>query len=222
MEKTGRLLRGVATIAAILALTCSLGAAAQGAEESFVKAQATFERGLRGSESDNEAAAEQFRRLTETDTGNPLYLAYYGSTFAVKARDAWLPWKKLKLGEQGLDLIDKALKRLTPEHDKLVLRQVPLGIETRLVAINTFFQVPDRFFHRYESGKTLLAETMTNPAFALSPPRIQARFHSQTALVAQKEGRKADEAAQLKRVLELDPQTPDAAQLHTRLKELGA
>lgn len=222
MEKTGNFRRmAVASVAAI-SLTFSLGAAAQGAEETFIKAQASFERGLRGSESDNEAAAEQFKRLSETETGNPLYLAYYGSTFTVKARDAWLPWKKLKLGEQGLDLIDKALKRLTPEHDKLVLRKVPVGIETRLVAINTFFQVPDRFFHRYESGKALLAETMKNPAFAQSPPQIQARFYSQTALVAQKEGRKADETAQLKRVLELDPGSPDMAQLQARLKELGA
>lgn len=222
MENARRLLRGVAATVAIVSLTCSLGAAAQGSEESFIKAQATFERGLHGSESDNEAATEQFRRLSETDSGNPLYLAYYGSAFTVKARDAWLPWKKLKLGEQGLDLIDKALKRLTPEHDQLALRKVPVSIETRLVAINTFFHLPDRYFHRYESAKALLAETMKSPAFAQSPPQIQARFYTQTALVAQKEGRKADEAAQLKRALELDPQSPDMAQLHARLKELGA
>lgn len=214
--------RMVAVGATAIALTFSLGAAAQPGEDAFVQAQASFERGLRGSESDNEAAAEQFKRLSETDTGNPLYLAYYGSTFAVKARDAWLPWKKLKLGEQGLDLIDKALKRLTPEHNQMALRKVPVGIETRLVAVNTFFQMPDRFFHRYESGKALLAETMKSPAFAQSPPRIQARFYAQSASVAQKEGRKADETMQLKRVLELDPQSSDVAQLQARLKELGA
>lgn len=214
--------RMVAVSATAIALTFSLGAAAQPGEDAFVQAQASFERGLRGSESDNEAAAAQFKRLSETDTGNPLYLAYYGSTFAVKARDAWLPWKKLKLGEQGLDLIDKALKRLTPEHDKLALRKVPVGLETRLVAVNTFLKVPDTFFHRYDSGKTLLAETMKNPVFAQSPPQFQARFYTQTALVAQKEGRKADEADQLRRALELDPQNPDMAQLQARLKELGS
>jgi len=200
---------------AALALGTAFGAAAQANPDALEQARAAFERGLRGSESDNEAASARFQQLSQAEPGNPLYLAYYGSTFTLKARDAWLPWKKLKLGEQGLDLIDKALKRLTPEQ-----AQAPLGIETRLVALSTFLKTPDQFFHRYDSGKALLDEIMKNPAFAHYPPRIQARFHAQAAGVARKEGKPAEEAAQLKRVLELDPQGGDAAR--ARLKELGA
>ena len=219
MNKT---LQYVRAATAALALSFTLVAAAQNSEDAFNKAQATFERGLRGSESDNEAAAAQFKQLSAQEPGNPLFLAYYGSTQAIMARDAWLPWKKLRLGEQGLDLIDKALKRLKPEHDKMLMRKIPVGIETRLVALNTFFQVPDQFFHRYDSGKTLLAETMKNPAFAQSPPEIQARLYFQAAFVAKKEGKTADEVAQLKRVLELDPQGKDVDAARARLKELGA
>ena len=207
---------------AALALCASLGAAAQGNEEAFNKAQVTFERGLRGSVSANESAAAQFKQLNEKEPGNPLFLAYYGSTQTILARDAWLPWKKLKLGEQGLDLIDKALTRLTPEHDKVLLRKIPLSLETQLVAVNTFFLVPDQFFHRYDSGKALLAETMKSPVFAQSPPQIQARLYFQAAFVAEKEGKPADEVAQLKRVLELDPQGGDAEAARARLKSLGA
>ena len=89
-------------------LFVSIIAAAQTSEEVFLNAEATFERGVRGSENDNESASAQFRQLSEADAENPLFLAYYGSTITIKARDAWMPWKKLKLGDQGLDLIDKA------------------------------------------------------------------------------------------------------------------
>jgi len=203
------------------ALIFGHGALAQGHEEAFNKAEAAFERGLRGSESDNEAASAQFKQLSQAEPGNPLFLAYYGSTLAIKARDAWLPWKKLKFGEQGLEQIDKAIKRLAPEHDKALPGKAPVGIETRLVAVETYLKVPDQFFHRYDSGKALLAETMKNPAFAQSPPQIQARFHLKAAVVAKKEDQPAEEKTQLKRALELHPQMKDADAARTRLKELG-
>ena len=205
-----------------LTLTVSNGAIAQHQEQAFAKAQESFQRALRGSEKDNEAAAEQFKQLSAADPGNPLYSAYYGSTFTLKARDAWAPWNKLKLGEQGLDLIDKSLKRLKPEHDRITLHGVPVGIETRLVAVSTYFQLPDRFFHRYDSGKALLAETMKSPQFIQSPPQIQARFHAQAALAAKQDGRTADEVAQLQRALQLDASGKNADSARARLKELGA
>ena len=203
-------------------LFVSIIAAAQTSEEVFLNAEATFERGVRGSENDNESASAQFRQLSEADAENPLFLAYYGSTITIKARDAWMPWKKLKLGDQCLDLIDKALKRLTAAHDKVVMRKIPVSVETRLVAISTFIQVPDKYFHRYDSGKALLEETMKSAVFMQSPPQIQARFYYQTALVAQQEGKKSDEITQLKRLLDLDPKSIDAGAARARLKALGA
>lgn len=189
--------------------------------EAFSAAQGRFEQGLRGSKKDNEQAAEQFRLLTEQEQGNPLYLVYYGSTFTVSARDAFMPWNKLKLGEQGLDIIDKALGMLGPEHDTAKINGVPVSLETRLVAVSTFLRVPDRYFHRYDAGKRLLAETMMSPIFRDAPPRIQARFHLQAAFMAQKGRRNAEEAQQLKRVLELDPQGRNADAARARLKEMG-
>ncbi|ABQ26615.1 hypothetical protein [Geotalea uraniireducens] len=189
--------------------------------EEFVTAQNRFEHGLRGSKSDNERAAEQFKSLSEQEQGNPLFLAYYGSTFTIRSRDAFMPWNKLKLGEQGLDIIDKALRMLAPEHDKVMMRGVPVSLETRLVAVSTFLKVPDKYFHRFDAGRSLLTETMKSRLFQVAPPQIQARFHFQAASVAQKEQKNAEEACQLKRVLELDPQGRDADAARARLKELG-
>ena len=221
MENIAKYWRTVAT-AVTVAMALPLAAAAQSSEDAFGKAQAAFERGVRGAESDNEAASAQFKQLSQAEPGNPLYLAYYGSTLAIKARDAWLPWKKLKFGEQGLEQIDKALKHLSPEHDKATPGRVPVGMETRLVALETFLKVPDQFFHRFDSGKALLNAAMHNPAFAQLPPQLQARFHWQAALVAKKENQPAEEKTQLMRALELDPRMSDVDAARNRLKELGA
>ena len=207
--------------AILLAILTGL-AQAEDHTQAFIDAQALFERGLRGSEKDNEAASERFKTLTEQEPGNPLFLAYYGSTYTLMARDALMPWKKLKLGEQGLELIDKALRQLTAEHDHLLFRGVPVSIETRLVAINTFLKVPDLFFHRFEAGRALLAKTMASPVFASAGAPIQARYHFQAAAIAEAQKKRDEERDHLKRVLELDPASADAPAARARLKEVAA
>lgn len=216
-------------LAALMGVVLQLGlagmASAQDGQEkldAFLSAQEQFEKGLRGTGDDNEKASGQFEKLVADYPGNPLFLAYYGSTFTIKANHVFLPWQRLKLGDKGLDMIDKALKQLTPEHETELVRGVPVSIETKLVAINTFLAVPDVFFHRYEPGKKLLEETMASPAFANAPPIIQARFHYQAAFVAKKSKDKAAEIKELKKTLELDPQGKDVAAAQSRLKELGA
>ncbi len=206
-----------------LLIAFPLNTLAQDNGNAFIKAQAVFEQGMRGSEHDNQNAGEQFKHLTELEPGNPLFMAYYGATYALKADHAWMPWTQLRFGEQGLELIDKALKLLSAEHDQILVRPaVPMSIETRLVAINTFLKVPDKYFHRYDAAKSLLAETMKGSLFAVSSPMIQARYHFQAAFVEQTEKKRENEVHHLKRLLELDSESLDAPAARTRLKELGA
>jgi tetratricopeptide (TPR) repeat protein len=190
--------------------------------DQFVAAQAQFELGLRGSEKDNKQAVAKFRALTEVEPDNPLYLAYYGSAITIQGRDALMPWKKMKLGETGLDFIDKALGKLEARHDaQLMPGGVPLSIEARLVAITTFLQMPNKYFHRLDRGRTLLAQTMKSEVFAKSPAFIQARYWFQAAVVARSDKHKDEETAALKRVTELDPQGIDVPAALKRSKELG-
>ena len=194
---------------------------AQDRTEAFSIAQALFEQGLLGSKKDNEQAAEQFKALSDQEHSNPLFLAYYGSATTVKSRDAFFPWSKLKLGEQGLDIIDKALKMVTPEHDTTMIKGVPVSVGTRLVAVSTFLQMPDKYFHRFAAGKSLLTETMNSRAFAAAPAHIKAAFHVQAATVARTDKQSSEEIRQLKQALELDPKGKAAPTVQARLKELG-
>jgi hypothetical protein len=192
-------------------------------EGAFIKAQAELESALRGGrKAVTESALQQFKQLSEQEPANPLFRAYHGSAYAIKGDDALMPWTRLKLTGQGLDLIDKALEQLTPQHDEVTLRGAPMGLETRLVAITTFLAVPDKHFHRLQAGKDLLTQAMNSAVFESASPQLKARFFYQAAIVARFEAKRSEEIDRLRKVLDLDAQSPDANDARARLKELGA
>jgi hypothetical protein len=41
-------------------------------------------------------AQDAFKELLQADASNPSLIAYYGSTFAMRARDGGAPWQKIK------------------------------------------------------------------------------------------------------------------------------
>ncbi len=188
----------------------------------FIAAQGDFEAALRGDGAALDRSYAEFRDLAAQAPDNPLFLAYFGSADTLRARAAWMPWTKMRLAEQGLDDIDKALSHLRPEDDRHVYRGAPVSVETRLVAITTFLQVPDAFFHRFAKGKTLLDETLQLPVTATAPAALQARLQFQVAAVAREEGRRNDEIAALRRTLQLDAVGRDAPAARARLQELGS
>ena len=186
----------------------------------FLSAQTQFDRGVAGDDAALDTAYTLFEKLLIEQPGHPLYLAYLGSSHTLKGRAAWMPWNKLKYVEQGLHFIDKGLAQLKPEHDQALLRDVPVSIETRLVAISTFLGIPG-FFNRFDSAKELLQSTLADPAFAATPPTVQASFYLQAAQVARQEKKPAEERGFLDKVLALAPHSEFAPSAQQRLKELN-
>lgn len=170
----------------------------------FVAAHALFESSLAGNEADTETAIAQFAKLVELDPEQPLYLAYLGSAYTLKARDAWMPWSRLSNAEKGLDMIDKALLMLEQRHDDERLRGSIVSSETRLVAINTFLEVP-AFLNRAEDAKALLKETLDSPVFGASAPEVKGRLFMQAATIAHREKQLDQAVAYLRRALPLLP-----------------
>lgn len=177
--------------AAFLALVAALAfgtAAAQPQASSgapFDEAAKIFLRASAGEAGEVDPAIAAFEALVRAEPRNPVYAAYLGSALSMRARDAWMPWNKLRYTEQGLDHIDRALESLKPEHDKLLLRGVPASIETRLVAARTFLKLPDAIFHRRTAGKKLLADLLKHPALASAP----AAFRTSVQLAAEEANR---------------------------------
>src|SRR5689334_16212270 len=91
-----------------LLVTSQLPAAADLTPQ-FEQAAQAFEKARAGSASAVEPAQAAFKRLLDQDGSNPLFMAYYGTTFAMQARDGGMPWKKIRLVNEGIGYIDRAL-----------------------------------------------------------------------------------------------------------------
>jgi len=161
----------VLLLAALLAPLAS--AQAQG-DAQFAQALEIYNRARAGQSSQVERAIAAFDALSRSDPSQPLYRAYLGSAMVLRGRDAWMPWNKMRYTDEGLDRIDQALAALRPEHDRQLLRGVPVGLETRLVAGMTFIKVPDAVFHRRSAGVKLLGNLLHHPALAAAPAGFRA------------------------------------------------
>lgn len=204
-----------------IAFACGGALAAPAADSSaFLAARQQFAAGSGGDASARDAAIEAFEKLYGSQPGNPLFLAYEGAGITMRARDATMPWDKMKYAEKGADMVEKAVSLLAPEHDALLVDGAPASIQTRMVAANTLLALPD-FMHRRAGGKRALQAALDSAVLAQAPAALRANVFSTAARVAGEEKRSADEIGYLKQVIATQANTPHVVKATARLKELG-
>src|SRR5215472_14346138 len=81
--------------AADASLPVAVAAQAPDLTEKFLQAAQKFEEARAGSAAAVAPAQAAFKDLLAADPSNPLFMAYYGSTFAMQARDGGAPWQKI-------------------------------------------------------------------------------------------------------------------------------
>lgn len=206
------------------ALACAAGSAlatpAAHSGPAFAAARQQFLAGSAGDASARDASIEAFEKLSGSQPGNPVFLAYQGAGLALRGRDAMMPWDKMKYAEKGADMVEKAVSLLSPEHDSLLLNGTPVSIETRLVAANTLLALPG-FMNRRPGGKRALQAALESPALAQAPAPVRANLFAVAARVAAEENRAGDEIGYLRQVVATQAGTPPVAKAAARLKELG-
>jgi len=111
--------------------------------------------GVSGDEAARDRAHDGFQQAVKADSQDPVAMVYLGGTLALKGRDAWVPWTKMKHTERGLDLMSRSITLLQPEHDKILLNGMPLSIEVKSISAITFTAVPG-LFNRFDEGYDLL------------------------------------------------------------------
>ncbi|MBI5109863.1 MAG: hypothetical protein HZA62_14090 [Rhodocyclales bacterium] len=168
-------------------LLAPLALAQAATDDAFAVALSQFNRARQGDTGQIEPTIAAFQAVPANPRHQPLYAAYLGSAHALKGRAAWMPWNKMKYTDQGLDHIDQALASLRPEHDRVLVQGVPLGMTARLVAAATFIAVPDGIFHRRATGKSLLAELRRSPLLASTPEGFRAELEVVEALLKEAE-----------------------------------
>ena len=187
----------------------------------FLRARESSTLARKGDSGATERALGQFAKLTEANPQQPLFRAYYGSVYCIKARDARFPFTKLSNVETGTDLIGKALAALTPDHDKELVGGVAVSLETRLVAASTFASIP-KAFGRYQQAKDVLADLLASPVFGSSPPAFQAAVYVQAAKIALKDEAAEPARANLQKAVEVAPESPAAEEARALLTKPGA
>ncbi len=185
-------------------------------EVQFESAYAQFIQAIQGDERATEKSAGDFAALLKSEPNNPLLMAYTGAATAMKATTTWLPWKKMGYAEDGMALLDKALARLTPLHDVPGPRKVPVTLEVRFVAANTFLAVPG-FMNRGARGGKLLGEVLASPLFAAAPLMFKGDVWLAGAKLATKEKRNDDARKYLGEVIKLNAPQAEAARLQLKV-----
>lgn len=153
--------------------------------------RATFMQARAGDSSATDKAEITFGRLSVGNPGDPLARAYHGAALTLQGRDAWMPWTKMKKVEQGLAQLDKALAQITAAQEQSPAGQLSAAMETRMTAIGTFIALPG-MFHRLESARAVIKQTLNHPGFAMVPKAQQAQIYSWAAEAAEKSGEKSE------------------------------
>lgn len=188
--------------------------------DAFAEAFAVFQRAREDNGEIGKAIAA-FETLTRQAPQEPLYAAYLGSTLALKARAAWMPWNKMRYAEQGLDQLDRALAALGPADESRLLRGAPVALQTRLVAATTFLQVPNALFHRRAQATRLVAQMLADPSLTAQPASLRASIHQAAAQAARLDGKHAEEMKHLAEIVRIEPAGARAQRARLRITEIS-
>ncbi len=152
-------------------------------EAAFASAQSQFSRAAAGDTAAIEPAAKAFQALLKAEPAHPLLLAYGGASTALRSATVLAPMDKLALAEDGLAQLDRALTLLTPAHEQMLERGVPVALEVRFVAANTFLAMPPSM-NRGARGSRLLNEVLASPQLASAPPGFRDAVRRRAAALA--------------------------------------
>lgn len=88
-------------------------------------------------------AEQLFEDVLRHQPNNTIALAYYGSIWTMKGRDAFLPWKKVNYAKKGLGYLDRAVALNPSGFEEQLVRAInavhlPKFLDRQSVAINDF------------------------------------------------------------------------------------
>ena len=133
---------------------------------------ANYSQAVDGDKDMVELVHEQLSALIKQQGARPLSMVYLGSTQTLQGRDAFLPWNKMKLTEQGLATIGKGIGLLTtlPKNinQQVRIQGLPEGLLAQAMAAVTYTSLPDMFNH-FERGYDLYLNLLNDPAFEQQP-----------------------------------------------------
>ena len=98
-----------------------------------------------------------FKKVLSLDSTNAFVTGYYGSILSLKARDAKMPWTKIKYAKKGFEQLDKSIQMNPDDLDVRLIRamnsyQVPKIMKRLPLALEDFnFIINHKNFESWEA-----------------------------------------------------------------------
>lgn len=159
----------------------------------------------------------RIRQLDAKYPNNPLVTAYLGGALSLRGMDIGArPLDRMRETEEGLNLIDRALRRL-PQSTIDALEPT----ETRLVAAYVFINLPNGVFHRLRQGDRLVKELLAHPRLEELPTAMRAAIFFAGATAANRYEDSVAYESFLKKTVETDPDGRNGKKARDLLKKLA-
>lgn len=175
---------------------------------------------LNATEGDKKTIRQAIIRLRELDAkypNNPLVMAYLGGALSLRGMDInKRPLDRMRETEEGLNLIDRALRRLPQATTIDALEPT----ETRLVAAYVFINLPDSVFHRLREGNHLVKELLARPRLEELPAGMRAAIFFAGATAANRYDDRVAYESFLKKTVETDPNSRNGQKARELLKKV--
>lgn len=202
---------------ALAAVIASAGAFSQPSLAEYEAASALMLKANDGNKHAIGQAVDAFKKLSDAEPTNTVYLVNLGAVVSMQARTTINPFKKISYAEDGMSMQDKALALLKPSNSRLAFDGVEAGLRVKFVAASTFLAVPG-FFHRGDQGTKLLDEVLKAPGFAGSPTAFKGAVWLKAADYAVEQKRPNDARDYANKIVEANaPQVAAARAVLSKL-----
>jgi len=170
-----------------------------------------------GTERDIRKASQKIRKLEHKYPFHPLVLAYKGGALSLRGKDIGKrPLDRMRETEEGLNIIDRALRKLSHyDGDYLEI------VETQLIATYVFINLPDSIFHRLREGDHLVKKLLAHPQFSAMPQGLQAAIYFAAAIAADKRNDQTQFQHYLELTYKTDPNGKNGQQAQALLQQLA-
>ena len=162
-----------------------------------------------GARNDSKAVDKGFEcldRALEVDPHNAVALAYRGSLWTMRGRDAWFPFTKLKHVDHGIDEMDRAVD-LEPEN-----------ITVHLVRGINSVQLPS-IFHRLSTALNDFSFLLKLQQFPHLNVQLQSTIYYWAGVAYKHDDQKDKAKDYLEKAISVAPDSPSAKNAERELKE---
>ncbi len=166
------------------------------------------DQGVAGNDDAVEKGFTCFDKVLELDPSNAVALAYRGSLWTLRARDAWWPFTKMKDVDKGVDEMDKAVD-LAPDN-----------IPVRLVRGINSIHLPS-MFRRLPIALKDFDYMLNDARFVRFNPHLQSTIFCWAGIAYHNDGQTTKAKELLQKAISADPNSETARKAEDELKKIS-